>query len=80
MMNNMIKRKAELILKYMRGRITGAEQMELDKWIAASEENRALFERITESRQLRNALVDYVGNKTKTWEQIEAVIAAEQKE
>jgi hypothetical protein len=78
MVNNMIKRKAELILKYMQDGLTGIEQIELDNWVGDAGENRALFEKLTGSSQLKRALAEYAGNKTKTWEQIAALIAEEQ--
>lgn len=70
MEHNIIKRKADLMLKYLRDGLSGEEQKEFDQWIAASGENRALVEKLMESSQLKKALADYAGNKTKTWEQI----------
>lgn len=78
MVNNMIKRKADLLLKYMQDEISGIEQVELYNWVSDAGENRALFEKLIEASQLRQALVDYAGNKTKTWQQIAASIANEQ--
>ncbi|AXY74209.1 hypothetical protein D3H65_09585 [Paraflavitalea soli] len=78
MENNMIKRKAELILKFMRDGLTGIEQIELDNWVNDAGENRALFEKLIESGQLKQALADYAGNRYKTWEQIATLIAKEQ--
>ena len=70
MEDNMIKRKADLLLKYLREKLSADEQLELDQWITAAEENRALVEKLTDHNQLTKALADYAGNKTKTWEQI----------
>ncbi len=75
MVNNMIKRKAELILKYLQDELSGREQLELDNWVGDAGENRALFEKLTGSSQLKRALADYADNKTQTWQQITALIA-----
>ncbi|WP_315814101.1 hypothetical protein [Paraflavitalea speifideaquila] len=80
MENNIIKRKAELILKYMQDGMSDRERLELDDWVSASGENKAFFENLTESTQLKQALLDFAGNKTKTWEQIAALIAQQQPE
>lgn len=75
MVNNMIKRKAELILKYLQDELSGSEQLELDNWVGNAGENSALFEKLTESSQLKQALADYADNKTQTWQQITTLIA-----
>jgi hypothetical protein len=78
MVNNMIKRKADLLLRYMQDGLNGIEQVELDNWVSDAGENRALFDKLIEASQLIQALADYAGNKTKTWQQIAASIADEQ--
>jgi hypothetical protein len=78
MENNLIKRKAELILKYMQDGMSDMEQLELDDWVSASGENRAFLEYLVQSGHLKQALLDFAGNKTKTWEQIAALIAQQQ--
>ncbi len=75
MVNNMTKRKAALILKYLQDELSGSERLELDNWVGDAGENRALFEKLTESSQLKQALADYADNKTQTWQQITALIA-----
>lgn len=78
MVDHIVKRNAELILKYMQDGLSGIEQIELDKWLHTSGENKALLEKLIESRQLWQALADYAGNKIKTWEKIAATIAREE--
>lgn len=78
MVNNLIKRKAELILRYMQDGLTGIEQIELDNWVSDAGENKNLFETLIEPTRLKRALADYAINKTKTWEQITGLITDEQ--
>ncbi|WP_315814104.1 hypothetical protein [Paraflavitalea speifideaquila] len=58
-MDNIAKRKADLITGYIKGALNAAEQQELERWVAESEENRHLFESLTNPGHLRNALNRY---------------------
>ncbi|HVZ55352.1 MAG TPA: FecR domain-containing protein [Chitinophagaceae bacterium] len=49
-------RTAWLIAGYIRGTLTPAEHDELDEWVAASDANMQLFERLTEEEQVRQTL------------------------
>jgi ferric-dicitrate binding protein FerR (iron transport regulator) len=48
-------RIAQLIAGYLRGTISKREHEELDNWIAASDENMQLFERLTDEKNLEEA-------------------------
>jgi hypothetical protein len=74
MLNETIERKAELILKYMRDELSWEEQQELDLWLAASADNKALLESLAGFDDLTQALADYAINKSKIWDQIGAAI------
>jgi anti-sigma factor RsiW len=78
MLNETIERKAELILKYLRGELSWEEQQELDRWLAVDTENKALLESITGFGDLTQALADYAINKSKIWDQIGASIPLKQ--
>lgn len=78
MLNETIERKAELILKYMRDELSWEEQQELDLWLAAATENKALLESLAGFGDLTQALADYAINKSKVWDQIGAAIPLKQ--
>ena len=52
-------RASELIVKYLKGSLSDAEQTELDSWVEESESNRQLFSELTNPAQLNSLLTDY---------------------
>jgi ferric-dicitrate binding protein FerR (iron transport regulator) len=55
-MNDIVKRMTHLITGYLRGSLDPSEQRELEQWIRESEDNRQLFESLTDPANLRAAL------------------------
>lgn len=49
------QRVARLIAGFIRGTLSRNEQLELDEWVAASDENMQLFERLTDEKNLEVA-------------------------
>ena len=49
------QRVARLIAGFIRGTLSRNEQLELDEWVAASDENMQLFERLTDEKNLEAA-------------------------
>ena len=74
-MNNIVKRKAYLITRYMKGALTATEMQELEQWIDESEDNRELFESLTDPDHLRAALQRYEEKKEKMLNRVQASIA-----
>ncbi|MBS1577379.1 MAG: FecR domain-containing protein [Bacteroidetes bacterium] len=64
-------RVARLIAGFVRGTLSRNEQVELDEWVAASDENMQLFERLTDEKNIEAA--------TKWMETIETEKALEKK-
>lgn len=58
-MDEIIKRKAYLITRYLKGSLTESELQELEEWIRESADNRQLFESLTDPAHLRAALDRY---------------------
>lgn len=50
---------SNLIFQYLGGVISPREQLELDAWIAESENNKLLFELLTNSTQLNELLNEF---------------------
>jgi ferric-dicitrate binding protein FerR (iron transport regulator) len=65
------QRVARLIAGFIRGTLSRNEQLELDEWVAASDENMQLFERLTDEKNIEAA--------TKWMETIETEKALEKK-
>lgn len=65
------QRVARLIAGFIRGTLSRNEQVELDEWVAASDENMQLFERLTDEKNIEAA--------TKWMETIETEKALEKK-
>jgi len=49
------RRVARLIAGFIRGTLSRNEQLELDEWVAASDENMQLFERLTDEKNIEAA-------------------------
>src|SRR5688572_4895755 len=49
-------RVARLIAGYIRGTLSKSEHRELDDWVAASDENMQLFERLTDEKNIEEAI------------------------
>jgi ferric-dicitrate binding protein FerR (iron transport regulator) len=49
-------RIARLVFAFMQGTITKKEHDELDEWVAASDENMELFERLTDEKNIEEAM------------------------
>ncbi len=77
-MNNIVKRKADLITRYLKGALDSTEQQELENWVEESEENRHLFESLTNPAHLRQALNRYDEKRKKILDKIQASIALNQ--
>lgn len=58
-MNDIVKRIAHLITGYLKGSLDPSELQELEEWIRESEDNRQLFESLTDPANLRAALDRY---------------------
>ncbi|SFB90333.1 FecR family protein [Spirosoma endophyticum] len=66
-------RQGDLIAKYLKGELSHPEREELADWIAQSEHNRALFEKLTEKDTLGQELDRFgPGDKEAAWERIAA--------
>ncbi|CAN5526911.1 DUF4974 domain-containing protein [soil metagenome] len=66
-------RQGDLIAKYLKGELTHPEREELADWIAQSEHNRALFEKLTEEGTLGQELDQFgSADKEAAWERIAA--------
>jgi transmembrane sensor len=76
-MNSIVRRKADLIVRYLQNTLTETEQEELENWASASEDNRQLFARLTDLDQLNNTLTKYAEKKKKIYYKIEAAIAVD---
>src|SRR5258706_11317410 len=50
------KRIADLIFGFLQERLTKKEHDELDEWVAASDENLEIFERLTDESNLEKAM------------------------
>ncbi|HEY9256539.1 FecR family protein [Chitinophaga sp.] len=60
-----------LILKYLSGELTVEEQVELDTWLNANEENYALMEEFRNEAVVRQELQDIYHTKTRIWQQLQ---------
>src|SRR6266498_685770 len=49
-------RIARLVFGFMQGTLTKKEHDELDEWVAASDENMELFERLTDEKNIEEAM------------------------
>ncbi|AXY74210.1 FecR family protein [Paraflavitalea soli] len=74
-MDNIAKRKADLITRHLKGSLNPMEQQELDDWISESDDNRHLFESLTNPEHLRSALNRYDEKRKKILNKIQASIA-----
>jgi transmembrane sensor len=73
--NNIVKRKADLITRYLKGSLSPMEHQELEEWISESDDNRHLFESLTDPENLRIALNRYDEKRKKILNKIQASIA-----
>lgn len=71
---DIVKRKADLITRYLKGSLNSMEQQELDEWIGESDDNRHLFETLTDPEHLRNTLNRYDEKRKKILNKIQASI------
>jgi len=74
-MDNIVKRKADLITRYLKGSLNAMEQQELEEWVSESDDNRYLFESLTDPEHLRTALNRYDEKRKKILNKIQASIA-----
>ncbi|MBO9562602.1 MAG: FecR domain-containing protein [Niastella sp.] len=58
-MNDIVKRMVHLITGYLKGSLDPSELQELEQWTRESEDNRQLFESLTDPANLRAALDRY---------------------
>jgi len=64
----------DLIIKYLQGTISQAEEQELNSWIQASGENQALFDQLTDTKSVNAGLEKiYAYDEEKGWEKIVAL-------
>jgi ferric-dicitrate binding protein FerR (iron transport regulator) len=59
-----------LIIKHLKGVLSPAEQQQLDVWLSASPENRALFNELTDEQQMNEVLATYTEDKKAIWSKI----------
>lgn len=65
--------QAELIVKYLKGELTDQQKAELDDWIAQSDRNKALFEKLTNEDTVQHELELLSSiDKEAAWEHIVA--------
>lgn len=64
---------AELIIKYLEGRIGHLEKQELDRWVNESKENRELFNEMRDEYRMSKDLTEHSEDKRATWEKIIAM-------
>ena len=66
-----VDRIKDLILKHLRSEISGQENIELQTWLVQSEENRQLFEEITDPKELANSFrkLDNL-HKSEVWDRV----------
>ncbi len=61
----------ELILKYLQQTLSEAEQTQLNEWLASSDENKELFEKLTDQQYISAALDNlYLYDEERGWETI----------
>lgn len=77
-MDNIVKRKAYLITRYLKGSLNATELQELEEWIDESDDNRQLFDSLTDPEHLRAALHRYDEKKEKILNRIQASITINQ--
>ena len=66
-------RQGALIVKYLKGELDDREKEELDQWIARSDHNRTLFEKLTQEENLNLELERFIPTgKEQAWERIMA--------
>lgn len=66
-------RHSELIVKHLKGELNDQEKQELDLWVAQSDHNRLLFEKLTGEEILDLELKRFVSSgKNEAWERIAA--------
>lgn len=64
---------ARLIYRNIKQKLSPDEQQQLDQWLAASEANRALYEKLTSSRHLVSQTEVYQQfDKARAWKELEA--------
>ncbi|QHV99118.1 FecR family protein [Spirosoma endbachense] len=64
-------RQGDLIAKHLKGELTSQEKAELDDWVAQSDHNRALFEKLTEKGNLNNEFDQFAtSGKEEAWERV----------
>jgi len=59
-----------LIIKHLKGTLSPSEQQQLDVWLVASPENRALFNELTDEQQMNETLAAYTEDKKAIWSKI----------
>jgi ferric-dicitrate binding protein FerR (iron transport regulator) len=59
-----------LIIKHLKGTLSPSEQQQLDVWLAASPENRTLFDALTDEQQMNETLAAYTEDKKVIWSKI----------
>ena len=63
---------ASLIVKQLKGELTNAEQQDLNKWLAASKQNRDLFRQLTDTDELEREIKELDDIDTEAaWQRIE---------
>jgi transmembrane sensor len=68
-MSDQFEKIAQLLFKHIAGELSAEERRDLDAWIAEKEQNRVLFEKITNKDTLQKELADFTGtNKEASWE------------
>lgn len=66
-------RQSEWIVKHLKGELSDQEKEELDRWVAQSEHNRALFEKLTGEEILDLELKRFASSgKSEAWDRIVA--------
>jgi ferric-dicitrate binding protein FerR (iron transport regulator) len=72
-------RIVRLIIGHLQGTLTAEEGAELDEWITESDENLALFEKLTDEDNIEAAIARYYGmekTKAEEWKKVKKEITA----
>jgi transmembrane sensor len=73
-MDDIVKKRADLIIRYLKGVLSDTDQQELEAWISESPDNRQLFTKLTDPGQLQRTLIRYAGKKRKILKRVQATI------
>lgn len=75
---NLSKHIASLIVKDFKGELNEIERLELFEWINTSDNNRELYDYLSDEEHLKNELREMDEAKENIWDKVEKQIAAEE--